>query len=118
MSLQQLRIDGAWLASLGLSRLPVSVADALLVEALSALEDQVGERLASCMSPAQLDEFEVFIDHADENGALTWLEVNLPHYKTVVAQEHQRLSDHLRNEAQRILGAFEDDLQVRAEPAQ
>jgi len=69
------------------------------------LEENVGERLSSRMSPAELDEFESLVDADDEAGASAWLAEHVPDYHEVVRAEFLKLVDAA---VARLLRAFAD----------
>lgn len=69
------------------------------------LEENVGERLSSRMSPAELDEFELLADADDEDGASAWLAKHVPDYHEVVRNEFLMLIDAA---VARLLRAFAD----------
>jgi hypothetical protein len=89
-------LDAAYLADVGLERLPPNEANLLLHHLYETLELRVGRKLASRMTDAQLDEFQVFIDSGAEDRALEWLEVNFPDYRDVVHAEFESLTSELR----------------------
>ena len=97
-----LKIDDSTLQELGLGDLPVEEKDKLLAHIYDTLELRVGTRLAEAMTDQQLDEFEQFIDNDDQDGALKWLEANLPHYPQVVAEELDKLKTEIKQQSDTI----------------
>ena len=100
-----IKLDDDLLQELGLSGLPPEEKKKLLAHIYETLEMRVGMKLAERMSDAQLTEFEQFIDHNDEAGALRWLETNFPDYKDVVASEFDLLKKEIAQVAPQILSA-------------
>lgn len=105
-STSTIRLNAGWLAEIGLGALAPDAANDVLAFAYETLELNVGMRLAEQMSSEQLDEFEVFIDSDDEQGALGWLETKFPDYRHVVQAEFALLSSNLRIDAPRLLAAL------------
>jgi len=99
------QLDDNLLKELGLGDLPTEDKNKMLAHIYETLELRVGMKLAEQMSDAQLDEFEGFIDHNDEAGALKWLETNFPDYKQVVAAELEKLKTEIRQQAPQIMQA-------------
>jgi hypothetical protein len=105
----KINLDASFLADVGLRRLVPAEANLLLVHLYETLEMRVGIRLADQMSDRDVDEFEVFFDRGDDEGAFRWLSMNLPDYKAVVREEAEQLKVELRQLAPTILaltGAF------------
>jgi hypothetical protein len=100
-----IRLDDALLEELELGSLPPPQKNALLAAIYQELEMRVGMRLASSFTTAQLDEFEVFIDSGDEEGALAWLTANYPDYREIVQEEWDDLQAEVRGSAGEILSA-------------
>lgn len=67
------------------------------------LEEIVGERLSTRMSPAELDEFESLVDTNDEDGASAWLAKHAPDYHEIIRGEVLALVDAA---VARLLHAF------------
>lgn len=99
------QLDDNLLQELGLGSLPPSEKNKMLAHIYETLELRVGMRLADQMTDAQLDEFEKYIDNNDEAGALKWLETNFPDYKSVVADELEKLKGEVRAQAPSIVDA-------------
>lgn len=97
------QIDDNFLAGLGLAALPQEEKEKMKAHIYETLEMQVGMRLASGMSDAQLTEFEELMNNNDEAGALKWLETNFPNYKQVVAEELEKLKNEIKEAAPHIL---------------
>lgn len=97
------QIDDNFLAGLGLSALPQEEKEKMKAHIYETLEMQVGMRLASGMSDAQLSEFEELMNNNDEAGALKWLETNFPNYKQVVAEELEKLKIEIKEAAPHIV---------------
>ncbi|MBP7018196.1 hypothetical protein KBB17_01725 [Candidatus Saccharibacteria bacterium] len=106
-----LKIDDNLLKEIGLASLPADERNRLLAQIYETLELRVGMRLAENMTDEQLDEFEQFIDSNNEDGALKWLESNFPNYKTVVAEELDKLKAEIKSDAASILSAHEASTQ-------
>lgn len=102
-----IRIDDNLLNELGLGLLPAQDKQPFLKHIYETLEMRVGMKLAEQMTDAQLDEFESFIDTNNEAGALKWLETNFPDYKQVVVDELEKLKLEIRNDAPKILAAYQ-----------
>jgi hypothetical protein len=95
--LHKSNIDRSWLRGLGIDGTDtVSTMDELVELAHAELEMRVGSTLAEEMTNVQLDEFEAVFDAKDDEAALAWLEQNMPHYKQVVADQFEKLSDEVR----------------------
>lgn len=105
------QLDDNLLRELGLGELPPEEKNKMLAHIYETLELRVGMRLAEKMTDAQLDEFEAFIDRNDEEGALHWLETNLPNYKDVVADELDKLKQEIKQQAPAIMQATLADIQ-------
>ncbi len=103
-----IRIDENLLVELGLGGLPVQEKQPFLKHIYETLEMRVGMKLAEQMTEAQLNEFESFIDTKDEAGALKWLETNFPNYKQVVVDELEKLKGEIKNDAPKILQAYQE----------
>lgn len=99
-------LNTTWLDDLGLGALPPDIANQLLADVAKTIEMNVGIRLAEKMSEDQLDEFESFIDHCDEAGAFSYLESNLPDFRSVVAAELGGIHDQLRSDGPRLIAEF------------
>src|SRR5580704_17872980 len=100
-----IKLDENLLQELGLGSLPQAEKDKFLKHIYETLEMRVGTRLAERMTDAQLDEFEMFIDRKDDQGAFHWLETNFPNYKEVVAEEFEKLKAEIKAVAADILAA-------------
>ncbi len=103
------KLDNAFLESVGLGDLTPERKNAMLTHIYATLEKRVGLALASEMSDAQLDEFEGYIDRGDQDGALKWLETNVPDYKEVVASKFAALTEEIRSVAPQILASERGD---------
>ncbi|MBA3757935.1 hypothetical protein H0X09_03710 [Candidatus Saccharibacteria bacterium] len=99
------QLDDNLLQELGLGSLPTTEKNKMLSHIYETLELRVGMRLADQMTDEQLDEFEKYIDNNDESGALKWLESNFPDYKSVVADELEKLKAEVRSQAPSIVEA-------------
>ena len=99
----RIHIDAAFLADVGLSQLTASEANVLLQHIYETLELRAGVALAQRMSLAQLDEFEVFFDAQDDEGAFKWLSENVPDFRQVVRDEFDLLALELRQIAPAML---------------
>lgn len=104
-----LKIDNNLLIELGLGDLPVDEKNQMLKHIYETLEMRVGMTLAQQMTDEQLAEFEGFIDSKDETGALKWLEGNFPNYKSVVAQELEKLKLEIKDNADQIKSTINQD---------
>lgn len=112
-----IKLDEDLLNELGLSALPADEKRNLLAHMYETLEKEVGERLASQMSPEQLQDFEQFVRQEDESGALQWLESNLPNYKDVVADEFEKLKTEVRGFVPQILASAQSQVQAPVQPS-
>ncbi len=108
-----IRLDASWLNSVGLGDLRLELADQFLASTHEHLEMRVGAAIAATMTDDQLDEFEAFIDNDDAAGAVAWLEANFPHYRDVVRDEFDSLTDEVRSRSLSILDAV---ARLEAEP--
>ena len=108
-----IKLDEDLLNELGLSALPADEKRNLLAHMYETLEKEFGERLASQMSPEQLQDFEQFVRQEDESGALQWLESNLPNYKDVVADEFEKLKTEVRGFVPQILASAQSQAQAQ-----
>jgi Protein of unknown function (DUF5663) len=90
-----IRIDRGLLVDAGVSALPGNLADSTLRAVYAALETRVGVRLASKMTEEQLDEFEVYFDAGDDEGALAWLQRHFPSYPGVAREEYEMVKRDL-----------------------
>jgi hypothetical protein len=98
-----LKIDDELLAEVGLEGLPKWERDLLLTYIYETLEMRVGVKLADKFSNKELDEFEVFFEKKDENGAFEWLQEKRPDYKDVVRAEFELLKAEIVVEVPSIL---------------
>lgn len=101
------KLDNALLEELGLGALPSEEKNRMLNHIYETLEMRVGMKLAEQMTNEQLDEFEGYIDKNDEEGALKWLSSNFPNYKSVVAEELEKLKAEIKASAEQIVAASE-----------
>jgi hypothetical protein len=91
------RIDRSWLRELGIDGTNTKVTmDELVGLAYNELERRVGNTLANEMTDEQLDEFDAILDSKDDDAGIEWLEQNMPHYKQVVSEQHQKMSDEVK----------------------
>ncbi len=97
------KLDDNLLKELGLGALPPQEKNVMLRHIYDSLEMRVGKRLASQMSPQQLEEFEGFVERNDDAGSLKWLETNFPDYKQVVSDELDRLKSEIKAAAPQIV---------------
>lgn len=88
-------IDRSLLVDAGLSALPGNLAESTLRAVYAALETRVGIRLASKMSEEQLDEFEVYFQAGDDEGAFAWLEKHSPNYAGTTREEYEMVKRDL-----------------------
>lgn len=100
-----IRIDKQLLAEIGLGSLSEADKEALLRQIVETLEIRVGQKLANQMSNEQLEEFEVYYNSKDEQGAYKWLETNFPNYKEIVQIEFDNLKKEITQAAPQILEA-------------
>lgn len=112
------QLDDNLLRELGLGQLPAAEKNKMLSHIYETLELRVGMRLADQMSDEQLEEFERYIDANDEAGALKWLETNFPDYKSVVADELEKLKAEIRQQAPAIVEATMSELSAGQVPPQ
>ena len=105
------KLDNTLLEELGLGSLPNEEKNKMLAHIYETLEMRVGMKLAEQMTNEQLDEFESFIDKNDEAGALKWLETNFPDYKSVVADELEKLKGEIKLSAPQIITASQQQSQ-------
>ena len=99
-----IKIDPSLLAEVGLADLPEEEGNVLLSYIYETLEERVGVNLADRMTPAQLDEFEVYFEAKDDDGAFKWLAANFPDYREIVQHEFKVLLRELREVAPLMLG--------------
>lgn len=100
-----LTIDHGLLEELGLGALSPERSHVLLRFLYETLERRVGQRIADRLSDEQLDEFEVFMEREDGDGAHRWLERNCPGYRDVVRAEFEALTSALGANADAVLRA-------------
>lgn len=100
-----IRLDEQLLNDLGLEQLSVAQKNAMLATIYEEMEMRVGAELARSMTDSQLDDFEQFIHHGDEDGALAWLETNFPHYRRVVTTTYESVLAEIRSFQAEILAA-------------
>jgi len=103
-----IKLDKELLDSLGLGSLDSAESTLLLKHMYEKMEEQVGLRLAKLMTDTQMDEFEVYIDSNDEQGAFEWLAENFPDYKDVVQEEFENLKEEVRSLAPQILETVDE----------
>jgi predicted RNA-binding Zn ribbon-like protein len=103
------KLDDAFLHEVGLGELPVDEKNRMLAHVYETLEMRVGMSLAERMTNAQLDEFGVLVDGADEDGALRWLQQHFPDYKQVVAEQLEMLKAEIAGVADQILADATSD---------
>jgi hypothetical protein len=113
-----IKLDDNLLQELGLGALGPDDKKKMLAHIYETLEMRVGMELAKQMTDAQLSEFEEFINHNDEAGALRWLEANFPNYKDVVASEFEKLKSEIRQVAPQILASSQQQAQAMGAPQQ
>lgn len=107
-----LKIDNALLDEIGLSALPPEEKNRMLRHIYETLEMRVGMTLAAQMTDEQLDEFEVLAKQNDDEAALKWLEANFPSYKKVVEEELEKLKAEIKQDAQALVEATQQDSQA------
>jgi hypothetical protein len=96
VQLHQTKIDRSWLRELGIDGANTqSTMDELVGLAYNELERQVGYILAHELTDNQLDAFEVINDSQGDDAASAWLEQTLPHYRQVVHDQHEKLSNEV-----------------------
>ncbi len=100
-----IRIDKQLLTEMGLGSLSEADKQSLLRQIIETLEIRVGQKLANQMSNEQLEEFEVYYNSKDEQGAYKWLETNFPNYKEIVQIEFDNLKKEIIQAAPQILEA-------------
>jgi len=98
------QLDDQFLVSVGLGDMPEDQKEMFLEHLLEELEMRVGTRLSEGMGDEKLAEFEKLIESHDEKGALSWLESHRPDYKTVVAEELEKLKTEVAASRDKILG--------------
>ena len=99
-----LQLDDQFLVSVGLGDMPQDQRDMFLEHLLEELETRVGTRLSQDLSDEKLAEFEKLVEVRDEKAALAWLEDHRPDYKTVVADELEKIRAEVAASRDRILG--------------
>ncbi len=97
------RLDRAWLGSLGLGLLPARIASDLIEAAYEEIESTVGQRLAERLDDDQMAAFEELLEREDDAGALAFLEASIPDYPIVVREEVDVLEASIRAGAVRLL---------------
>jgi hypothetical protein len=97
-----IRLDDALVEELGLGELSNTRRAAVLSSLYDELELRIGTTLAQRMTDQQLEEFEIFIDSEDDDGALDWLERNLSDYREVVQREFDTLKSEISAQASAI----------------
>jgi hypothetical protein len=112
-----IKLDDNLLQELGLGALPPEEKKKMLAHIYETLEMRVGMELAKQMTDAQLNEFEEFINHNDEAGALRWLESNFPNYKDVVAAEFDKLKLEVSQVAPHIVASSQQQPAPQDTPA-
>jgi hypothetical protein len=100
---RNIKLDAAYLASVGLRGLPTDEANVLLRYVYETLETRVGHALAQRMTNKQLDEFEMFFNAKDDRGAFGWLESNFPDYREIVQAEFETITAELHKSAPLML---------------
>lgn len=98
-----IRLDAALLREMGLGELRTDLARLALSTIYSMLEIRVGSQLAERWSDEQLDEFELFIEAGDNDGAMTWLTRAAPDYKDVVAVVFDELKAEIRHDSSDVM---------------
>lgn len=98
-----IRLDAALLREMGLGELRTDLARLALSTIYSMLEIRVGSKLAERWSDEQLDEFELFIEVGDDDGAMTWLTRTAPDYKDVVAVVFDELKAEIRDDSADVM---------------
>lgn len=97
-----LTLDRDFLVEFGLDDLDSWDLNLLLRQVYESLEMRVGKRLGARMSEAQVEEFDVFFESKDEEGAFEWLQTNFPDYREVVGAEIEFVKAELREAALQI----------------
>lgn len=103
-----IKLDANYLKGLGLGSLSKDEANVLLRHIYETLEVRVGTVLANEMSDAQLLEFEEYFQAQDDASAMRFLEQNFPHYREIVQEEYELLTDEVQRSVPTILALIGD----------
>ena len=98
-----IKLSEELLVELGLVELPKPHNSAMLKYIYETLQQRVGMEVAGRMSDDQMDAFERFIDTGDEEGALAWLERELPTYREIVQEEFVKLKGEIAAQSTTLL---------------
>jgi hypothetical protein len=104
-----IKINDELLIEIGLGKLPKPDRDSLLDKFYETLQIRVGQKLADKMTPAQMDEFEIYYNAQDQKSALNFLETNFPDYKSTVQTEFDKLKVELINSVPQILATIPEE---------
>jgi hypothetical protein len=99
------KLDRDLLAELGLGSLSEAEMRTLLRSMYEAIEMRVGIELAERMTDAQLDEFGVFFETRDDEGAFAFLERNFPDYREIVQAQFERVKRETLDAVPTLLAA-------------
>lgn len=103
-----LKLDEAFLESVGLGGLPIEVRRSLLAQFLRTLETRVGRELSASLDEDEMAEFEGLMDSGDEVGAQEWLTANIPTYQATTRRLLAELTEEVRADAAAIRAAAEE----------
>ncbi len=98
-------VDDQLIHDVGLDDLPDEDRELVKRTFYGTLESRTGMVIARRLNEDQLDEFEAIMDERDDEGALRWLEANVPDYRDVVREEFEKLKLEVRSQAPQILAS-------------
>jgi hypothetical protein len=97
------KLDNAFLVSLGLGAMPMDEKEAFLDYISEELELRVGTVLSKNLNDEQLAHFEKLIDNGQQDEALQWLQQHCPQYKQIVQLELDKLKEEIIASRERLL---------------
>jgi hypothetical protein len=100
-----MRLDDAWLDSVGLSAMDPAEKDKFLMQVHETLEGRVGTVIAAVMSEDQLDAFSRLHELGEDEICLEFLADQVPSYQDMVRGELEKLAAEIIEAAPRILAA-------------
>jgi len=103
-----IKLDAELLTSLGLVGLSEKDQKDILEHMLETLQMRLGIRLTNNMTEEQLNEFQMYSDNQDQQGAFDWLKNNFPDYQEITQEEFDKLCVEVKQSAPTILAAIKE----------
>jgi hypothetical protein len=103
-----IKLDEQLLVSLGLVGLSEKDQKDILDHMLETLQLRLGLRLTNRMTEEQFNEFQMYSDNDDQQGAFNWLKTNFPDYQEITQDEFNKLCLEVQQSAPAILAAIKE----------